>query len=165
MDEYVIVEASLEHLPSIVKLVNNSYEITMGKYFEDFKRTTEDEIKDSMTKDVKFYIAIKDGKVIGNITYKEEVNIAVCGLFAIDDAHRHGKLGKKMMDHVKNVARKSGKEKISFSVCGFSERLINYYLSLGAEITEDTIPLTEFKLKPQYINDPRAKFILMKSKL
>lgn len=135
-----MIDAKPQHNDEIIKLVNDSYWLEQKHFFIDSPASRERINQHEWNKILfdphqKAYVLqhkvtkLIVGVVVLEIPLKKEYG--KFGIFAIAKAYQGKKLGKILIDHVEQIAKRLSKKSMIIEVFAFAKRLEKYYQKLG----------------------------------
>lgn len=176
-NNYSLTLARVEQASDIAQVVNTAYGAQFNQYIvadenHPIERTSPEKVKALMSEKAnQLYVLVdQSGSVKGTICYvkRENKNSGYFGMFSLAVEAQKGGIGAKMIDHVEKEAKLEGKTRMKIDVSGFAAGLHKYYGSKGYQDLGKTITWSNnihWKLAPQYEQDSRSAFIVMKKTL
>lgn len=167
--------AQLEQADEIAQVVNSAYGMQFNRYIIETKnkpkeRTSSEKVITLMSDSHNKLFVLLEGKTVkGTICYvKREKKSGYFGMFSLAQEVQKGGIGARMIDYVEQIARSEGKKRMKIDVSGFASSLHNYYGKHGYEQTGKTIDWCDnihWELAPEYKQDPKSAFVIMKKTL
>jgi GNAT superfamily N-acetyltransferase len=177
--DYILIKATQEMAEPISNEVNQAYGTQFNPFLLDtpeqpITRTSKEKIE-SLIQNPSFQLYVLQNKqnqsIAGTICYiptTKKTDQGYFGLFSLAKEAQGKGIGEQMIDFVEKKAVDEGKSRMKIDVSGFADKLHTYYQSKGYQKTGKTIPFEKnihWKLKPEYENDPRSPFIVLKKNL
>lgn len=90
------------------------------------------------------FVCVQDGKIVGELfaflktgspaPFMKNRKVMFVESIAVDSNFRRSGIGTKLMNHLKNFAKKQGFEAIELNVWAFNNQAIDFYKSLGMNL-------------------------------
>jgi ribosomal protein S18 acetylase RimI-like enzyme len=134
--------ASLRHASEIAKLVNSAYRGEYSKRgwtteadYLDGQRTDEDAIKELIQQPLnQFELAFEEDtkKIVGSVHLRKEFpDTLYFGMLTVEPSCQNLGLGKKLIEHIEDIAKKLKFNKVRFTVIPSRGELIAFYERRG----------------------------------
>lgn len=148
----MIRKAELKDIPKILELLNQVLEVHAGIRPDIFvsgkTKYTSDQVKDILADESKpVFIATDDNdecigycfcviKDVPKADFMTPIKILFIDDLCVDETRRGEHIGRKLFDHVKEVAKSLGCYEVTLNVWEGNDSAISFYKSIGMKVKE-----------------------------
>ena len=154
--ELALREGDSADSSALVDLINEAYLVEATIVSGD--RTDEVEIRDKLSGG-RFVVAEKDGRIVGCVYFEVDPPTSYWGLLAVHLAEQGTGLGRQLMRHAEDEARRAGANEATILVINLRRNLRGWYRGLGySEAGTSPFESPERQIQP-------CHFVVMKKEL
>ena len=128
---FAIREAERSDVSAIVRVVNAAFDVERPVRTSD--RTSPQDVQDLMERG-KFFVAVKDARVIGAVFVRSSGTTGYFGMLAVDPELQRAGIGRALREHAEVFCRRIGCTEMTLCTGDFRKELLPYYAHAGYSI-------------------------------